>query len=93
MPDAPLSASLKVRPRRERANLRPVVCELVIDVWERSGPSCLRALPCIREEAKVLVEIWRRHYNDVRPHSSLDYLTPREFINQSTKEPEGAVLQ
>ena len=22
---------------------------------------------------------WRRHYNEVRPHSSLDYLTPDEF--------------
>ena len=46
-----------------------------------------------REEAKVLIEIWRRHYNDVRPHSSLGYLTPREFINRSTEMPEGAVLQ
>jgi len=32
-----------------------------------------------REEAKVLIESWRRHYNDVRPHSSLGYLTPAEF--------------
>ena len=23
---------------------------------------------------------WRRHYNQVRPHSSLDYLTPNEFV-------------
>lgn len=27
-------------------------------------------------EAKVLVEQWRRHYNRVRPHSSLGYLPP-----------------
>jgi putative transposase len=27
-------------------------------------------------EAKVLVEQWRRHYNTVRPHSSLDYRPP-----------------
>lgn len=40
-----------------------------------------------RVEAKVLIESWRRHYNEVRPHSSLGYLTPREFINN------GAVLQ
>jgi putative transposase len=32
-----------------------------------------------RAEAIVLVEIWRRHYNAVRPHSSLGYLTPVEF--------------
>jgi putative transposase len=33
-----------------------------------------------RAEAKVIIEAWRRHYNEVRPHSSLDYLTPNEFV-------------
>ena len=46
-----------------------------------------------RGEAKVLVESWRRHYNEVRPHSSLGNLTPRQFINQSSTVPERAVLQ
>ena len=46
-----------------------------------------------REEVRVLIESWRRHYNDVRPHSSLGYLTPKEFINQSTDESDRAVLQ
>jgi putative transposase len=32
-----------------------------------------------RAEAKVVIETWRRHYNEVRPHSSLGYLTPAEF--------------
>jgi putative transposase len=32
-----------------------------------------------RVEAKVSIEAWRRHYNDVRPHSSLGYLTPAAF--------------
>jgi len=32
-----------------------------------------------RAEAKVLIEAWRRHYNQIRPHSSLGYLTPNEF--------------
>ena len=27
-------------------------------------------------EAKVLIEAWRRHYNTVRPHSSLGYQPP-----------------
>ena len=27
-------------------------------------------------EAKVLMERWRRHYNTVRPHSSLGYRPP-----------------
>lgn len=32
-----------------------------------------------RADAKVSIEEWRRHYNEVRPHSSLGYLTPAEF--------------
>ena len=35
-----------------------------------------------RAEAKVIIEAWRRHYNNVRPHSSLGYLTPTEFVAQ-----------
>lgn len=30
-------------------------------------------------EAQVVVERWRRHYNEERPHSSLKYQTPVEF--------------
>jgi putative transposase len=32
-----------------------------------------------RAEATVMIEAWRRHYNEVRPHSSLGYLTPAAF--------------
>ena len=32
-----------------------------------------------RAQAKVVIEAWRKHFNEVRPHSSLDYLTPAEF--------------
>jgi len=32
-----------------------------------------------RREAVVIIEAWRRHYNQVRPHSSLDYHTPVAF--------------
>jgi putative transposase len=32
-----------------------------------------------RAEAKVMIEIWRQHYNDVRPHSSLGKQTPAAF--------------
>ncbi len=37
---------------------------------------------CSRTEAKAIVEAWRRHYNEVRPHSSLGYLTPMEFVTK-----------
>jgi putative transposase len=30
-------------------------------------------------EAKVVIEYWRLHYNEIRPHSSLNYQTPSEF--------------
>lgn len=36
-----------------------------------------------RTEAKVVIEIWRRHFNEDRPHSSLGYRTPREFKKQT----------
>ncbi len=35
-----------------------------------------------RREAAVVIESWRQHYNAVRPHSSLGYLTPNEFKQQ-----------
>jgi putative transposase len=30
-------------------------------------------------EARVITEMWRRQYNEERPHSSLGYMTPMEF--------------
>lgn len=30
-------------------------------------------------EARILIAAWRRDYNQQRPHSALDYLTPAEF--------------
>ena len=60
---------------------------------DRFRDECL-TLECFpsRAEAKVIIEAWRRHYNDVRPHSSLGNLTPSRFINQSTREPERAIF-
>ena len=42
--------------------------------WFRSHP-----------EAKVIIETWRQHYNEVRPHSSLGYLTPNEFVARGAR--------
>ena len=33
-------------------------------------------------DAQERIELWRRDYNEVRPHSSLGYLSPIEYINQ-----------
>ncbi|MGH6952056.1 MAG: IS3 family transposase [Vitreimonas sp.] len=38
-----------------------------------------------RAEAKIVIEAWRRHYNEVRPHSSLGYLTPAAFAAKLNK--------
>jgi len=46
-----------------------------------------------RREARVVIEVWRRHYNTVRPHSSMDYLTPHEFKQQYHSIPNPAALQ
>lgn len=50
-----------------------------------------------RHEAIPIIEIWRRHYNEVRPHSSLDDLTPLEFkrekLGTTDPQPGGAIPQ
>ena len=46
-----------------------------------------------RIDAKILIEQFRREYNEGRPHSSLGQLTPVEFKRQltTTAIPEGAI--
>jgi putative transposase len=38
-----------------------------------------------RREAAAVIETWRVHFNAVRPHSSLAYLTPNEFRRKYRK--------
>lgn len=46
-----------------------------------------------RVDAKIVIESWRRQYNQVRPHQSLANLTPLEFKQSlSTTRPDGAVF-
>ena len=47
-----------------------------------------------RIDAKILIEEFRREYNEVRPHSSLAQLTPAEFkLKLSQQNPMAAVLK
>lgn len=53
-----------------------------------------------RVEATVAIEEWRQFFNEVRPHSSLGYRTPKAFKDEIKiksgclgENPEGAVLQ
>lgn len=45
-----------------------------------------------RAEAKVIIEIWRKHYNADRPHSSLHYLSPLTF-KQLSEEQQKNILR
>lgn len=48
-----------------------------------------------RVEAVAIIASWRTHYNDVRPHSSLRYMTPTQFKQheeQSAVQTAGGVL-
>src|SRR5574339_26769 len=41
------------------------------------------------KEAQILIEQWRRHYNEVRPHSSLGYRPPAPQVIVSGNETKG----
>ena len=36
------------------------------------------------DHARVVIEAWRKEYNEQRPHSSLNYLTPKQFATQAS---------
>jgi putative transposase len=36
-------------------------------------------------DAKTKIEQWREDYNEARPHESLGYLAPSEFVRNSQK--------
>jgi putative transposase len=38
-------------------------------------------------DAKLKIEAWRRYYNEVRPHTALDWRAPAEFARQCGLEP------
>ena len=43
------------------------------------------------EDAAIIVERWRRHYNETRPHGSLAYLPAAEFKGRLTEQAQGAL--
>lgn len=38
-------------------------------------------------DARAKIEPWRRHYNESRPHTSLGWLTPKEFASSAGVNP------
>jgi len=45
-----------------------------------------------RIEAKIVIDDWRTHYNEVRPHSSLNYDTPLAYRQRLTSDLPTAVV-
>ncbi len=43
------------------------------------------------DDAKCKIEAWRRYYNEVRPHTALDWLAPAEFARRCGLQPATAV--
>ena len=39
------------------------------------------------DDAQDKIEAWRQHYNEARPHSALDWRTPKEFARQRGEKP------
>jgi putative transposase len=39
------------------------------------------------EDAKAKIEAWRKDYNEVRPHSALQWMTPAAFARQKRETP------
>jgi transposase InsO family protein len=64
-------------------------------LWRRHGLQVPRKRPrrrVSRIDAKILIEEFRRQFNEVRPHSSLGQLMPVEFEQQLlTTDPNTAV--
>jgi putative transposase len=46
---------------------------------------------CNRDHARMICKVYGRDYNTLRPHSSLGYLTPKEFAESWSKMAAGAV--
>jgi len=40
------------------------------------------------KEAQILIEKLRVHYNECKPHSALDNMTPQEYVKKHKKKPE-----
>jgi putative transposase len=44
-------------------------------------------------DARRQIELWRRDYNEVRPHSSLDQLTPKEFTEMLVHQEARSIIR
>lgn len=72
----------------ENARLKKLVAErdLEIEVMKEVAAKNWGACRPVGGKLRMAGSVaWRRHYNEVRPHSSLDYLTRNEFVARATR--------
>lgn len=43
-------------------------------------------------DAQVRIGLWRKYYNEERPHSALGYLAPLEALRQSSRDEEKILI-
>lgn len=43
------------------------------------------------EDARAKIEVWRRDYNESRPHSALDWMRPAQFARRCRLQPATAI--
>jgi putative transposase len=60
-------------------------------VWLAMSPIIFYSL----KEARIVIEQWRKHYNTIRPHSSLGYRPPAPQTSSPFPEPldQAAAMQ
>jgi len=75
---AALSSDLRIRPGKPTH-------KVVVEAFNsRFRQECLNERWFLSvAEGQVRAELWRKHYNGERPHSSRENLTPEQFANQS----------
>ncbi|MCH7519669.1 MAG: transposase, partial [Candidatus Dadabacteria bacterium] len=40
---------------------------------------------------EAIIETWRRDYNEFRPHSALDNMTPEEYVKKHLKSQKSLI--
>ena len=68
--------SLAIRVRRKLSSID--VIDLLTDLFILRDELLNGEIFCTLKEAQVLIESRRRHYNAIRPHSSLGYRVPAQ---------------
>ena len=56
-------------------------------LWKGADPGISEV-----EDQREKIEVWRREYNEFRSHSSLDGLTPQQFVDTFESEQSQEII-